>query len=250
MDRMPQSLRYLLAILIGPIIGELAGVPLAQLLQSVPGSIGIPVAGAHWSLAVAVAILPVGKGIVTGCTAGWIAGRRGKWVGGLAASAPFLLVVVVNFANHRQLLDPGTGMAFLAGLLPAILCGHLTTEFLTGGASAPLRALASLLMLAFYPCGLAFHVYTIGVAIDHSGLKSGFATAVAPVFSEIFWFVRTLTEAGTFFNLYTILMLGVLALPVAAMILYGISRLIMWVARWRGKYDAPGATAPLSEARG
>jgi hypothetical protein len=129
--------RYPLAVVAGAIIGEVLSIPVAALLDLM---FGANVTGGRWPLTTANVILVCVKGLITGYSAGWIARKYGKIIGGLADLLPLLLVFVTSIVMNRDLTyytytDTRPALWVYIGLLPAVAGGHLGVKYGSKGLS-------------------------------------------------------------------------------------------------------------------
>jgi hypothetical protein len=140
-----QALRYLAAIVVGALAGELAGVILVTLYNVGELNLLLTIlsggekAGGQWRLNVANVVITLCKGGVTGWTAGYVAKTRGKLMAVLANFAPLIVVTAIEVISNREMqssysqviLLPGGGELHIRAafwvwlsLIPAILGGH------------------------------------------------------------------------------------------------------------------------------
>ncbi len=56
--------------------------------------------------------------------------------------------------------------------------------------------------------GLIIHIWTIVIAYTVSGLIGAIITLIFPVLSQIYWFIKVWSFAGTILNLYCIAILA------------------------------------------
>jgi hypothetical protein len=216
-----QGLRYVAALLLSPAIGSVLGVPFAFVIDVVWGH---PVTGGRWPLTLPNVLLSVIEASFMGFSAGWIAGKRGKLIAGLADFTYFTLIVIAALVLNRDLfshqdMDTQQSLWVYVGLLPAILMGHLAVKYKHLGLGANLITVASVAIALFYFGTTIFHVYTAAVALDIYGIGGAMMVFFTPLFSEFYWFFKAWNLADTICNVYTLRLMVLLVWGIAAMII-------------------------------
>jgi len=200
--------RAILAVIAGALVGQLAQVPLALLLDLIYRG---DVTAGRWPLNSANVILVSLVGLLTGLSAGWIAGKRGKLVAAVAQFLPLFAFVTFEMVRNvdlttyvAQQYETKPALWTWIGLIPAIIGGHYGASkgrqmlsFLAGGLAGSVMVLSSI-------SGLALHGYTCIVAYEASGLGAAVLTFMLPPASEVYWFVRIWDENGVFWNSYSL----------------------------------------------
>jgi hypothetical protein len=215
-----QGLKYLVALLLSPAIGSVLGIPFAFVIDVVWGH---PVTGGRWPLTTPNVMLSIIQASFMGFSAGWIAGKRGKLIAGLADFTYFSLILIAALMINRDLfsqksMDTQQSLWVYVGFFPAILMGHLAVKYKHLGLGAILTAVASVALALFYIGATIFHVYTATVALDIYGIGAAMLVFLIPIFSEIYWFFKAWYLADTVWNVYTVRMMVLLVWGIAAMI--------------------------------
>jgi hypothetical protein len=224
---MRQSLRYVAAVIFAPIIGELIGLPFAVAIDALWGDL---VTGARWPFTIPNVILTVIKGLIVGFSAGWIAGRRGKLMAGVAVFLPLTIIVAISLAMNRDLLGPlqsewDTKPSLWAWIefVPALLAGHFAVKYKNLGLGPFIVGAAAGMFVVAQIGATAFHFYTSIIAYQIAGTGAAVAAFVFPVFSELWWFWKVWGLAGSIWNAYTsrLLLLALWALIALMLAAFG-----------------------------
>lgn len=122
----------ILAVIAGTVIGQIAQIPLAVLLDLIYGK---TVTGGRWPLNSANFILIIVVGLITGFSTGWIAKKRGKLLGAIAQFFPIFIIVTIGLVKNVDLTpivaqrsDTPLALWVWIGLIPAIVGGHYGAE--------------------------------------------------------------------------------------------------------------------------
>jgi hypothetical protein len=205
MSAIKQALRYLIAVVVSPFVGALFAIPYSIALDIIYGD---NVTGGVWALTTPNVLVAIWSGLVTGWFAGWIAGRRGKLIGGVANFAILIFVIAASLAMNRDLIPDHlfatkASMWTWIGLIPAIIGGHFAVKAKDIGAPAFFGLFAQAVSLCSQVCWLIFHLYTVYVAFKMAGLFGAFLSLIFPAVSEIFWFFKLWNISHQFVNLYS-----------------------------------------------
>ena len=204
-------LRAPLAVVGGVLIGQIAQIPFAFFLDLMWQH---DVTGGRWPLTLPNVLLTCLGGVVTGFTAGWVAGKHGKLLAAVATFLPLLLFIIVSLiknvdstAYFQRTYDTKPALWAWIALIPSIVGGHFgsldgkryfnhTSTFCGLG----------FLRLAYTGFGL-FHLYTTFIAFEMAGFIAAFITFGFPLVSELYWLWHIWRESGQFLNHYTSLAL-------------------------------------------
>lgn len=216
-----QAVRYIAAIVLSPFIGAVFAIPYSIALDIIYGG---TVTGGAWALTTPNVLVAIWAGLITGWFAGWIAGRRGKLIGGLANFAILIFVIAASLAMNRDLMPEHlfatkASMWTWIGLIPAIIGGHLAVRFKDIGAPAFFGMVGQSIGIASQWCWGIFHLYTVYVAFKMSGLFSAFLSLMLPALSEIFWFWKAWTGSHELLNIYSARMFLCVTLSVLGIVL-------------------------------
>ena len=209
-----------LAVVGGVVIGQIAQVPLALLLDLIWQN---NVTGGRWPFTLPNVLLTCLVGLIAGFSTGWFAGRRGKLLGAIAIFLPLLLTLTVTLIKNvdpteyfEQIYDTKPALWVWISLAPAIIGGHF-------GALDGKRYFNR---VAFF-CGAGFlwvagigftlfHLYTGFIAFEVAGIVAASISLGLPIVAELYWGWRIWNESGHFLNHYTSLILMLVAFLVIA----------------------------------
>ncbi len=212
--RIPQLIRYPLAVVAGSFSGEAFSIPVAVTLDA---AFGHEATGGRWPFTAANVILVCIKGLMTGYAAGWFSGKRGKLVGALAAFFTLFFYIAFSIVVNRDYTaymdanyDTKPALWNWIALIPAIIGGHLGVKHGGRGMSYLATGLGMLGMYSAYIGCTALHVYTIVMAYRISGIFGAIMTFGTPPLAEFYWLVASWRGTGVFINLYSMyfLLLG------------------------------------------
>ena len=220
--------RYIAAIIIASLAGEIVAVPAATFIDIVAGA---EVTGGRWPLTLANVILVCFKGSVIGCIGGAIAKKRGMLVAALAAFLPLGVFVAIELIQNRDMSeyiemtsDTKPALWVWVALLPAMISGYLTAKAVQArGRAYAFFVVGGIFLVAANIGASAFHLYTVFIAYRSSGGVSAFLTLGMPPLSEIYWFINIWRETDTFFNLYALRLIALLSLYLIGGVLFAIS---------------------------
>jgi hypothetical protein len=223
-----QLTRYLLAIVIGAIVGEIVGLPLAFALDIIFGG---DVTGGRWALNTPNVILTLIKGGAIGYSAGYIAQRRGKLMAALAVWMPMIVLMIVAVAMNRDILgnyqaslDTKPALWLWIALVPAMIGGHFAVKHRPKvGLAALAGGLGGAALILFSLGGAAFHVFTIVVAYEESGFLAALITASAPPLSELYWVIKIWHKSGYLTNQYDMLFLLLIGIGIFGLAMLALS---------------------------
>lgn len=217
-----QWLRYGVAVIISPLIGEIFGIPLAIVLDVLWGH---EVTGGIWELTFPNLLLVVLKAAIVGFSAGWIAQRHGALVAIFANFFLLTAAIAISVSLNRDLLGglhTATKPALWAwiGLMPAATAGYFTTRYRHLGLAPFLATFGVGMSIVLQIGALAFHLYTVIVAYLVNGFLGAFLVFVMPVLSEFWYAWHIWGLSNSFWNQYS--------LRFALLILWGICTIIVW----------------------
>ena len=200
-----------LAVLGGVVVGQIAQVPLALLLDVVWQR---DVTGGRWPFNLPNILLACIVGILAGFVTGWIAGRRGKLLGAIAIFLPLWLLLTVTVIRNvdlteyfEKMYDTRPALWAWIALAPGVVGGHFGA--LDGKGYFNKTALygsAGFLWLASLGFSF-FHFYTAFIAFERVGFMAATFTLGLPFVAELYWIWRIWNESGHFLNGYTSLIL-------------------------------------------
>ncbi len=117
-----------LSVVGGFVIGQIAQVPLAFLLDVVWQN---DVTGGRWPFSLPNVLLACVVGLLAGFSTGWIAGRRGKLLSAIGIFLPFWLLLTVTVMKNvdpteyfEQMYDTRPALWVWIALVPGIVGGH------------------------------------------------------------------------------------------------------------------------------
>jgi len=205
--------RFVAAIIVAPIVGELAAIPAAFFIDIV---VGAEVTGGRWPLNVPNVVLVCFKGLVVGCVAGLIAKKRGMLVAALANFLPLQVFIVGTLIINldpteylKTIYDTHPSLWTWIGLVPAMVAGHFAARTAQQGVWILFQAVGAVFMFWVGPiAAAAIHLYTTYVAYQTSGVLAALLTFGMPPLSELYWLVSIWYATGAFFNLYTLRILA------------------------------------------
>ena len=204
-------IRAPLAVIGGVVTGQIAQVPMAVLLDLVWQN---DVTGGRWPFTPPNLLLACMVGLIAGFSTGWIAGRRGKLLGGVGIFLPLWVLLTVAVMKNvdptdyfEQMYDTRPALWAWIALVPGIIGGHF-------GARDGKRYFNR----AAYICGVGFlwlagigfslfHLYTVFIAFEIAGLMAAMITLSFPFVAELYWLWRSWNDSGHFLNNYTSLVL-------------------------------------------
>ena len=125
MRKIPVYFRYIIAVLVGILAGNILSMPIANILGNVTGR---EVINSTTSLSFLNVSYMIIIGFITGLFTGLIAGKRGKILAVVAQFSFLTLMIVFSLIINRDILsrygEYGLSFWTWVGLLPAILGGH------------------------------------------------------------------------------------------------------------------------------
>ena len=209
-----------LAVVGGVVVGQIAQVPLAFLLDLIWQN---DVTGGRWPFTFPNVLLACLVGLLAGFSTGWIAGRRGKLLGVIAIFLPLWLLLTVTVMKNvdptgyfEQIYDTRPALWVWVALAPGVVGGHFGA--LDGKRYFNRTALfcgAGFLWLAGIGFSL-FHLYTGFIAFEVAGFFAAIITLGFPFAAELYWGWRIWNESGHFLNHYTSLILMLVVFLVIA----------------------------------
>ena len=236
--------RFVAAIIVAPIVGELAAIPAAFFIDMV---VGAEVTGGRWPLNVPNVVLVCFKGLVVGCVAGLIAKKRGMLVAALANFLPLQVFIVGTLIINRDpteylktIYDTHPSLWTWIGLVPAMVSGHFAAKTAQQGVWIIFQVVGGLFM--FWAAGIgaaAIHLYTTYVAYQTSGVLAALLTFGMPPLSELYWLVSIWYATGALFNLYTLRILALGFLYLTGGVLIGVGVKLENSAKKRNKLPLP-----------
>jgi hypothetical protein len=237
-----QLTRYVLAIVIGAIVGETVGLPLAFALDIIFRG---DITGGRWALNTPNVILTLINGGAIGYTAGYIAQRRGKLMAALAVWMPMIVLIIVEVSMNRDILgnyqassDTTPALWFWIALVPAMIGGHFAVKHRPKvGLAALAGGLGGAALILFSLGGAAFHVFTIVVAYEESGFFAALITAFAPPLSELYLVIKIWHKSGYLTNQYDMRFLLLTGIGIFGLAMYALSAIANRQAR-RQRPDA------------
>ena len=196
-----------LAAIAGLLVGEVTQIVLALVVDLIWQH---DVTGGRWPLTFPNVLLTCLTGLITGFTAGWVAGKHGKLLAAVATFLPLVLFTIFILiknedptAYFQRAYDTRPALWVWIALIPSIIGGHFgsrdgkryfhnTSTFCGVG----------FLWLGYTGFGL-FHLYTAFIAFEMAGFISAVITLGFPLGSELYWFWHIWHETGQLFNRYT-----------------------------------------------
>ena len=134
MKKIPSLLRYIIAIIVGVLAGNLLALPIINALGSISGQ---EIISSTTSLSFVNLSYMVLIGFITGLFAGLISGKRGLLIAGIAQLLPLVLLVtlalIVNRDVFASLGQYGPSFWAWVGLLPALVGGYYGVKIINEG---------------------------------------------------------------------------------------------------------------------
>ncbi|MCX7167781.1 MAG: hypothetical protein NTV11_16105 [Rhodocyclales bacterium] len=204
-------IRAPLAVVGGVVIGQIAQVPLALLLDLVWQN---DVTGGRWPFTLPNVLLACMVGLLAGFSTGWIAGRRGKLLGAIGIFLPLWLLLTVTVMKN---VDPTEYFEQIYDTRPALWVWIALVPGIVGGHFGALDGKRYFNRAAFF-CGVGFlwlagigfslfHLYTGFIAFEIAGFMVAIITLGFPFVAELYWVWRIWNDSGHFLNHYTSLIL-------------------------------------------
>jgi len=236
--------RFVAAIIVAAIVGELGAIPAALFIDIVAGA---DVTGGRWPLNIPNVVLVCFKGLVVGCVAGLIAKKRGMLVAALANFLPLQVFIVGTLIINRDpteylktIYDTHPSLWTWIGLVPAMVSGHFAAKTAQQGVWIIFQVVGGLFM--FWAAGIgaaAIHLYTTYVAYQTSRVLAALLTFGMPPLSELYWLVSIWYATGALFNLYTLRILALGFLYLTGGVLIGVGVKLENSAKKRNKLPLP-----------
>jgi hypothetical protein len=127
-----QFVRYTAAIVTAIIVGQIAQVSAAVLIDVIRGH---EITAGRWTFYAANAIVIFIQGATVGCVAGGIAKEHGMLISGIAVFLPLMIFVLMELmGNHAMfdyiatIYDTNPALWGWIGLIPAMICGHIVSK--------------------------------------------------------------------------------------------------------------------------
>ena len=207
-------IRAPLAVVGGAIIGQIAQVPLALLLDLIWQN---DVTGGRWPFTIPNVLLTCMVGLLAGFSTGWIAGRNGKLLGVIVIFLPLWVFLTVTIMKN---LDPTEHFERIYDTKPALWVWIALLPGCVGGHFGALDGKRYFNRAAFF-CGVGFlwlagigfslfHIYTCFIAFKIAGFIAATISLALPFVAELYWFWRIWNDSGYFLNHYTSLILTLL----------------------------------------
>jgi hypothetical protein len=205
--------RFMTALVVASIAGEIVAVPAAFFVDIVVGG---NVTGGRWPLNVENVVVVCFKGLAIGCIAGSIVKKRGMLVGALAAFVPLWFFITVSLIMNRDptamiaaQYDTKPAVWSWIALAPAMISGHFAAKAASAHGRGFVLYVVGLGFLAGAGIGSALiHLYTGYIAYQEIGLFAALLTLSMPPLSEIVWFIILWHDTGVVLNLYTLRLLA------------------------------------------
>jgi len=208
--RLLQVFRYIVAILVAFLVGQIVQAVVAIFIDIMVGS---EVTAGRWPLNAANIILICIQGATVGFVAGAIAKKRGMLISAIAVFFPILALSLLEVIENRDMseyiatiYDTKPALWAWVALIPATISGHFFSKAARQHEILP--AASIVYVICCFVGATAFHFYTAYVAYDFYGGMAAFVTFAAPLLSELYWFINVWHSTGIFLNDYTIRLLA------------------------------------------